>query len=1142
MKSSSSTLSSPEGGSLRLRSRVAGWLAAALLVAAAIGVAYAAALARLPEQRARIEALLERETGLAVRFSGMSLRLGFYGPEAEFTNLTLSSPEDGAVLLQAASLLARFETWRLLRSGQLRPGRVVLRGAEVQLKAWQRRLPQLRAAEDAGSPAVGASLESRALVTLTTLLRSLPVARLELESALLVWEQSDADSPSVRIRAPRVQYARTAEAANLVASLLLPPRLGRSLFVTASLRAAQIGTSPSGSVRIVARGARLQGLRELLPASSLQLSGRGDVLATLRFRDGLITQGDASLNLRELEWDGSPGRRGALPRLQAEGQLTRRGNALQVSIADLRVDSDERLPWSDGSLQLAVDLGTHATRLQAAALPVPALLALQSLAGSSVLPQIEPGSLRGVLPRLELEWVGQPLATLPGRVSAAFEDVAWDPAAGEYRVQGLAGTFDGDQDRISVQFDSPEALILRGSGASQRALPLLGKGRAQIIRSDAQWLWMSQALRARLGAVPLQLDAALSLAPGAPRQYVLRAILEGATSLQALTELASFFAPRGELPREPDATRFDFGGRASAATLEWVGTLPQAGQADDAVRRARLTLQDAALRIGDGWPSLQDLDGVLRLDGKRLELQIAAARTGELAIASGDLVARTDPTLSLDRVRLELSGQLADAAALLAAAPLAGEPLVWLPQADSVIRWLRGPAEMTLDWSAARTARDAANWRLVAKLERFGGADGPSQWRIQPVPKGARGRVQLRGEGQAAASAWDPLLIDALGLDAAQAVSWRAEAEQLGRGAVANRWRVQLSIAERGSASMEWNLSTPAAPVLLRGGFRFGAGRAELPQAAVLVSGSVRELDLLAALRGAATSILAAESTAPLQGRLAVENLRWGGVGLGTHTVQLSRAGDEFRTELRGDAISGSVRIAGGAIAAAQQLRVRLDQLRLPRSSLDELRSAAWFDAPLSADVRIARLRVGTTELGVWQGRVDSDSESVSAPALQFDATTTRGTAQLNCRRQPLRCELHARARGADLGNALALVERALPLRSETFDAELRWIWSAGAPVRGMVTAAAQRVAWLAGAAGAGLVAPVVAALDIDPQLPRTSAALDLSASYDGGALSAATLSLRNPEQELRFVRSPGPDGVWSSEALPVATAAAVTR
>ncbi|MFZ1907196.1 MAG: hypothetical protein WAU56_17570, partial [Steroidobacteraceae bacterium] len=105
---------------------------AAVLIAAGL-LAYALALARVPQHRAALEELIRSQTGLEVRFSELGLRWGWYGPEAVFSGVELAPPAAAAVLLRAPKLLVDFDTWRMLRTGTLAATRITLENPAIDL-------------------------------------------------------------------------------------------------------------------------------------------------------------------------------------------------------------------------------------------------------------------------------------------------------------------------------------------------------------------------------------------------------------------------------------------------------------------------------------------------------------------------------------------------------------------------------------------------------------------------------------------------------------------------------------------------------------------------------------------------------------------------------------------------------------------------------------------------------------------------------------------------------------------------------------------------------------------------------------------------------------------------------------------------
>jgi len=99
---------------------------AVALLAGFMILAYQLTAARVPEHRAALEHLVRAETGLDLRFEQLSLRWGWYGPEAVFSRVELGEPGRASALLRAPELIVAFDAWRTVQSGRLQAGRITL--------------------------------------------------------------------------------------------------------------------------------------------------------------------------------------------------------------------------------------------------------------------------------------------------------------------------------------------------------------------------------------------------------------------------------------------------------------------------------------------------------------------------------------------------------------------------------------------------------------------------------------------------------------------------------------------------------------------------------------------------------------------------------------------------------------------------------------------------------------------------------------------------------------------------------------------------------------------------------------------------------------------------------------------------------
>ena len=113
---------------------VAALLGGALLLAALLILGRELIAAQVPQHRAALEEFIRHETGLEITFSRLSVRWGWYGPEAVFDSVALGEPAAPAVL-RAAQLIVAVDPWRSMRSGQLEAGRIRLINPEIDLTA-----------------------------------------------------------------------------------------------------------------------------------------------------------------------------------------------------------------------------------------------------------------------------------------------------------------------------------------------------------------------------------------------------------------------------------------------------------------------------------------------------------------------------------------------------------------------------------------------------------------------------------------------------------------------------------------------------------------------------------------------------------------------------------------------------------------------------------------------------------------------------------------------------------------------------------------------------------------------------------------------------------------------------------------------
>src|SRR3982074_3871427 len=107
--------------------RLAAWvLGGATILGAVVLIACELAAARVPQHRAALEELIRQQTGLNVSFSELSVRWGWYGPEAVFHSVVLDEPAGRGGLLRPPPPAVGLPAWRMVHSGRLEAGRITL--------------------------------------------------------------------------------------------------------------------------------------------------------------------------------------------------------------------------------------------------------------------------------------------------------------------------------------------------------------------------------------------------------------------------------------------------------------------------------------------------------------------------------------------------------------------------------------------------------------------------------------------------------------------------------------------------------------------------------------------------------------------------------------------------------------------------------------------------------------------------------------------------------------------------------------------------------------------------------------------------------------------------------------------------------
>jgi uncharacterized protein YhdP len=606
----------------------------AVTLAAVVLIAYALAVARVPQHRAALEELLRAETGLNVRFGELGVRWGWYGPEAVFQRVELGEPQRTGTLLTARELVVGFDLWRMLRSGAPEAGRITLRDPDIDLAQ-----APLAASPQRGAPAQPAA-PGAALSTAGRVLAHWRGTRLDIEGGTVRAPDPAGTGAPLAMGIQRVALRRVAAGWSGEAELLLPQRLGGATHLALTLQGDHGQPADlSGALRVEAERLRLAGWNTLLSrqpgAAWLPRAGTGAVTLQLQFARGVLTQADGSVQAEALQWPEGLGSApaGALGQLRGAWHLARRGALWHLEVerlelgtdatsAALMIDADARGAWARGRIER---------------LPVAALAAVaRGLAPELPLTALEFG---GRARALTFDW---DRGRAPGErlhAAAELEAVTIAPRDGATVLAGVEAHLLADGRRASVVLHAEDARVTL-VGQPGTSLVGLVLGARLTLEDGAQgWRLATRDLEIRHHDARLTFSGELTgLARGEHPWVDAHARLTGADV--ALLHQLLPESTLGSLGLAGELTA----GRIEEAQLSARGR-PDEGlpwSAAGAHLSGSLSLSDARLAGGEDWPEVHHIDARVVFRAARVQVHIARAAAGtfQLAAASGEWDAR----------------------------------------------------------------------------------------------------------------------------------------------------------------------------------------------------------------------------------------------------------------------------------------------------------------------------------------------------------------------------------------------------------------------------------------------------------------------------------------------------------------------
>jgi uncharacterized protein YhdP len=1072
-----------------VESRAAAWrrrgaLAGALLALLAVAVlTYPLAALRAPEQRARLEQLLRYETGLEVRFSRLTVRFGWVGPEAVLHDVQLGAPGDARPTLRAPRLIASLDLWRLTRAGELSAGRITLEDPTIDL------------APAAAAPVPAAARGSGAPPAALRLLSGWRGGRIDIAGGTLRMPLAMQAPLDVGIRRAQLRHVGAHWSAD--AQLLLPPALGEDAHLALRLNGEPAASSGlSGTLTFSGQQLELAGWRALAPGLSLARylpeAGQADLSVRAQLHGNRLSQLEGRVQGSAVSWRTGSADALTLPQAGADWQLLRAGSAWRLS-ARLRGLGAGR----ESTLTLTTARDGSAVQGVVQHAPLPILAALSRLSAPEL--PLQTLGLDGEARWLRFDWDGTRVPGSRLRTDAELDDVSI--ALGAARLRGLTARLCGSPGDLTAQLTADDAALdfpgTGGEGLGQLHLssPL------RFVRTNLNWSLSSEALRLQRGELRLTARAALAAAAQHPPLLHAQLAIEE-VDVALLTRLLGpglLQRLKTQLPR-PES------GRLEKLALRWDGPLAPltAGSVEPQFSGAA-RVRGLVLAAAGDWPRLENIAAQLSWQGARGQATITAADSGSFHLQDGSAAWDLHGPQRL-RFAAHLSGDAREGLAWLRAHPQIGGRLSAAGAID-----LRGATRSDLLVSVPRsgvphvrlaTLLDGAQLYPVAGLPPIAALRGTltvhdgqlqrsqlsGQWLGGAVTllaaewPGAQGPLPiLIGHGTAAARE----VLEAAHADAAVAqltgaTEWRAQLVLL-----PERWQLRADSSLAGLAStLPEPFGKPAAAALPlhialdgaddaallqvalgerlhavarlerssdtwrieRGALRLAQGVPALPtQAQLLLDGRIAHLDLPACLalwRAASTD----PALPPLSARMSAATL-----SVGSHHY------DEVLLSARADATGSTLNLSSAGlsgdarwpaiISVTQPATVHLQRVTLatPADALLAAGLAAAL-AP-SSELSVDELMLDGRPLGRLNARLAAQDGALRLDELSLKGTSDESSASGLC--QAGECQLRFWLDSHDGAATLA----AFGLKPEASAAhaqmsgELRFAWPAQAPL-----------------------------------------------------------------------------------------------
>ena len=677
--------------------------AGVMLLALLVGIARLL-LPLVPDYQDDIRAWAAAATGFEVRFEHISASWPIAGPEIQFLEVTIGSPEDHQPIFVADRLDIGISVMRLIRDQELTVARVgvqntrlaVQRGADGEFSIQGRPLEDFLPERDQDQPL------------------QLPEIDIELRDVGIAYRDVTRGEATPQFRIARLDLRLGDTRIEFEGDVELDPEFGELVTVSADMPAVVIeqgiASAEGQAWSVYATGERLNVARILEYALDMPTpvaSGGGNLVLWTEFSGASPTGVTAEFDLNDVELDNGTDELDLFQAIRGRVEWERQGGGWVLAGSDLDLRTQGFFsPGSDFSISSMPGDTEGATHWEANVgflrlhdwFPV-----LRAFASEPVRDQLLPADISGDVSDIRVDIRLAPDADPQFAVELGFEGLGIaGPQDGE-GIAGLTGTVVADHLGGRLQIDSDETSL---------TWPTLFTAPLEVERIEGFFVWRVTPDGVRVLSDNVQVRTSFARANSRFQMDLPRNGESPYLDLTATAEADSAPPVVGFLPlrRFPPQVRewlqrAIVAGRATGADIEVRGPMREFPfDHEEGVFRIGVDVVDGELDYAAGWPAVKNIESRLVFDGVGLYTRRNRASYGGITVVDAD-VAIPD----LRQGQLTIGGRqtadLDEALAFLRASPIADA-------VGPTLNRVSGSGQLSADVSLRLPIKRLRDWQL----------------------------------------------------------------------------------------------------------------------------------------------------------------------------------------------------------------------------------------------------------------------------------------------------------------------------------------------------------------------------------------------------------------------------------------------